>query len=183
MRLPLGPILDGSGYGGERDFIFSQNFMLSETHIFGPTLTNEFRFGYNWNHSAYKQANAYDPTIASSLGLGGVPDLGPGQYGLPLGYFPQGGVQQWGSVGTNNETQNVYQILDNVTKILGNHSLEIRRVLPGGPLLVSVCSCVAGPVLLWRRFESRTGCVHGHSWRQQYRIRCRRFSCRSGELR
>ena len=56
--LPLGPILDGSGYGGERDFIFSMNFMLSETHIFGPTLTNEFRFGYNWNHSAYKQANA-----------------------------------------------------------------------------------------------------------------------------
>jgi hypothetical protein len=122
--LPLGPILDGSGYGGERDFIFSQNFMLSETHIFGPTLTNEFRFGYNWNHSAYKQANADNPTVASSLGLGGVPDLGAGQYGLPLGYFPQGGAQQWGSVGTNNETQNVYQILDNVTKILGNHSLK-----------------------------------------------------------
>ena len=60
----------------------------------------------------------------SSLGLGGVPALGPGQYGLPLGYFPQGGIQQWGSVGTNNETQNVYQILDNVTKILGNHSLR-----------------------------------------------------------
>ena len=122
--LPLGPILDGSGYGGERDFIFSQNFMLSETHIFTPTLTNEFRFGYNWNHSAYKQANADNPTIASSLGLGGVPSLGPGQYGLPLGYFPNGDIQQWGSVGTNNETQNVYQILDNVTKILGNHSLK-----------------------------------------------------------
>jgi hypothetical protein len=122
--LPLGPILDGSGYGGERDFIFSMNFMLSETHIFAPTLTNEFRFGYNWNHSAYKQANAYNPTVASSLGLGGVPDLGAGQYGLPLGYFPQQGAQQWGSVGTNNETQNVYEILDNVTKILGNHSLK-----------------------------------------------------------
>jgi hypothetical protein len=122
--LPLGPVLDGSGYGGEQDFIFSQNFMLSETHIFGPTLTNEFRFGYNWNHSAYKQANADNPTIASSLGIGGVPALGAGQYGLPLGYFPQGGIQQWGSVGTNNESQNVYQILDNVTKILGNHSLK-----------------------------------------------------------
>ncbi|HEY3987666.1 MAG TPA: carboxypeptidase-like regulatory domain-containing protein [Acidobacteriaceae bacterium] len=122
--LPLGPILDGSGYGGESDFIFSQNFMLSETHIFGPTLTNEFRFGYNWNHSAFKQPNADNPTVASSLGLGGVPALGPGQYGLPHGYFPQGGVESWGSVGTNNESQNVYQILDNVTKILGNHSLK-----------------------------------------------------------
>lgn len=122
--LPLGPILDGSGYGGETDFNFAQNFMLSETHVFSPTLTNEFRFGYNWDHSAYKQANAYNPTIASSLGLGGVPDLGPGQYGLPLGYF-NGTIQQWGSVGTNNEAQNVFQILDNVTKIWGNHSVKM----------------------------------------------------------
>lgn len=121
--LPLGPTLDGSGYGGQTDFNLAQNFMLSETHIFSPSLTNEFRFGYNWDHSAFKQPNADNPTIASSLGLGGVPTPGPGQYGLPLGYF-NGTIQQWGSVGTNNESQNVYQILDNVTKILGNHSLK-----------------------------------------------------------
>jgi Carboxypeptidase regulatory-like domain/TonB-dependent Receptor Plug Domain len=121
--LPLGPVLDGSGYGGERDTNLAQNFMLSETHIFNPNLTNEFRFGYNWIVSKFKQPNAYNPTIASSLGLGGVPSLGPGQYGLPLGYF-NGTIQQWGSVGTNNESQNVYEILDNVTKIVGNHSLK-----------------------------------------------------------
>jgi len=97
--------------------------MLSETHIFSPRLTNEFRFGYNWGVSKFKQPNADNPGIAASLGLGGVPSLGPGQYGLPLGYF-NGTIQQWGSVGTNNETQNVYQILDNVTWILGNHSLK-----------------------------------------------------------
>ncbi len=121
--LPLGPILDGSGYGGERDTNLFENFMLSETHIFSPSLTNEFRFGYNWGVSKFKQPNAYNPGIATSLGLGGVPSLGPGQYGLPLGYF-NGTIQQWGSVGTNDETQNVYQILDNVTWILGNHSLK-----------------------------------------------------------
>ena len=121
--LPLGPVLDGSGYGGEQDFNFAQNFMLSETHIFNPSLTNEFRFGYNWDHSAFKQPNSDNSTIAASLGLGGVPALGPGQFGLPLGYF-NGTIQQWGSVGTNNETQNVFQILDNVTKIWGNHSIR-----------------------------------------------------------
>jgi Carboxypeptidase regulatory-like domain len=121
--LPLGPVLDGSGYGGERDTNLAQNFMLSETHIFSPNLTNEFRFGYNWGVFKFQQPNAYNPTIASSLGLGGVPALGPGQYGLPLGYF-NGTIQQWGSVGTNNESQNVYQILDNITKIAGNHSLK-----------------------------------------------------------
>ena len=121
--LPLGPILDGSGYGGESDTNLAQNFMLSETHIFNPNLTNEFRFGYNWIVSKFKQPNAYNPNIAASLGLGGVPSLGPGQYGLPLGYF-NGTIQQWGSVGTNDESQNVYQILDNVTRIVGNHSLK-----------------------------------------------------------
>jgi len=40
-----------------------------------------------------------------------------------LGYF-NGTIQQWGSVGTSNESQNVYQILDNVTRIVGNHSLK-----------------------------------------------------------
>jgi hypothetical protein len=33
-------------------------------------------------------------------------------------------ANQWGSVGSNAESQNVYQILDNVTKILGNHTLK-----------------------------------------------------------
>ena len=137
-NLPLGPVLDGSGYGGERDTNLAENFMLSETHIFAPTLTNEFRFGYNWGVFAFLQPNANNNGLAASLGLGGVPDLGHNQGGLPLGLFyasngiPSanstccGGVvaNQWGSVGTSDESQNVYQILDNVTKIVGNHSLK-----------------------------------------------------------
>jgi len=137
-NLPLGPVLDGSGYGGERDSNLAENFTLSETHIFAPTLTNEFRFGYNWGVFAFLQPNANNNSLAGSLGLGGVPQLGSGQGGLPLGLFyasngvPSanstccGGVvsNQWGSVGTSDESQNVYQILDNVTKILGNHSLK-----------------------------------------------------------
>jgi Carboxypeptidase regulatory-like domain len=136
--LPLGPILDGSGYGGERDTSLAQNFMLSETHIFTPTLTNEFRFGYNWGIFKFLQPNANNNGLSASLGLGGVPNLGPGLGGLPVGLFnasngvPGGSTSccgntvawQWGSVGESNEAQNVYQILDNVTKIVGNHSLK-----------------------------------------------------------
>jgi hypothetical protein len=121
--LPLGPILDGSGFGGERDTNLAENFMLSETHIFTPSLTNEFRFGYNWGVFKFLQPNANNNGLADSLGLGGVPNLGPGQGGIPLGLVS--GIQQWGSVGTQNEAQNVYQILDNVTKVLGNHSLKM----------------------------------------------------------
>ncbi|HZZ39598.1 MAG TPA: TonB-dependent receptor [Acidobacteriaceae bacterium] len=122
--LPLGPALDGSGYGGEYDTNLAMNFMGSETHIFTPTLTNELRFGYNWGVFNFQQPNAYNPTLNSSLGLGPQPsDLKPGQYGLPSGYV-NGAIQQWGSTGISRESQNVYQILDNVTKIWGNHSLK-----------------------------------------------------------
>ena len=121
--LPIGSLLDGSGYGGEDDPSIFMNFMASETHIFNPRLTNEFRFGYDWGRSKFIQAHAYDPTVASSLGLGGVPALGAGQYGLPYGGVS--GINSWGSEGTNNEGQNVYQILDNVTWSLGNHSLKL----------------------------------------------------------
>ena len=120
--LPLGPVLDGSGYGGQNDTNLFENFMGSETHIFRSNLTNEFRFGYNWGVSKFLQPNAFNSNIAASLNLGGVPSLGPGKFGLPLGQVS--GISSWGSVGTNDESQNVYQILDNVTMILGNHSLK-----------------------------------------------------------
>lgn len=122
--LPLGPILDGSGYGGQYDTNLAMNFMGSETHIFSPSLTNEFRFGYNWGVFHFRQPNAFNTTLATSLGLGPIPpNLKPGAAGLPQGYV-NGTIQQWGSTGTSNESQNVYQILDNVTKIWGNHSLK-----------------------------------------------------------
>jgi hypothetical protein len=122
--LPLGPILDGSGYGGEYDTNLAMNFMGSETHIFTPSLTNEFRFGYNWGVFNFQQPNAFNPTLNTSLGLGPQPsDLKPGQYGLPSGYV-NGTIQQWGSTGISRESQNVYQILDNLSKIWGNHSVK-----------------------------------------------------------
>jgi hypothetical protein len=123
--LPLGPVLDGSGYGGQYDTNLAMNFMGSETHIFTPTLTNELRFGYNWGVFNFQQPNAYNPALNSSLGLGPQPsNLKPGQYGLPSGYV-NGTIQQWGSDGISRESQNVYQILDNVTKIWRNHSIKV----------------------------------------------------------
>jgi Carboxypeptidase regulatory-like domain/TonB dependent receptor len=122
--LPLGPVLDGSGYGGLYDTNLAMNFMGSETHIFTPTLTNEFRFGYNWGVFDFQQPNAFNPTLNTSLGLGPQPsNLKPGQYGLPQGYV-NGTIQQWGSTGISRESQNVYQIIDNVNKVWGNHSVK-----------------------------------------------------------
>jgi outer membrane receptor protein involved in Fe transport len=119
--LPLGNILDGSGYGGEYDVNLAQNFVGSETHIFNPTLTNEFRFSFNAGRFSFLQPNA-NTNLSPTLGLGGIP-FTPNEGGLP--YVAVYGINNWGSQGTSNETQNVYQILDNVSKTLGNHSLKV----------------------------------------------------------
>lgn len=124
-ELPLGPILDGGGYGGYLQSNLAQNVMLSETHVFNPTTTNELRFGYNWGVFRFLQANATE-NIAPKLGLGGVP-YRPYQGGLP--WFYVGGITSFGSSSSSNEKQNVYQILDNVTKIAGNHALKFGVAL------------------------------------------------------
>jgi hypothetical protein len=123
---PLGPILDGTGnFVGSQDSYLTQNFMLSETHVFTPTLTNEFRFSFNWGSFMNLQEN-YNENLAADLGLGGMP-FGPGY--LDNGGLPQVSVSNITGFGTHGndpsiEGQNVYQILDNVTKIWGNHSIK-----------------------------------------------------------
>lgn len=117
---PLGPILDGSGYGGEYDTNLAQDFILSETHFFTPSFSNEFRFGFNAGRFAFLQPNA-NVDLSPTLGLGGVP-FSPNEGGLPLGIVY--GLSNWGSQGTSNESQNVYQILDNVSKTVGRHNLR-----------------------------------------------------------
>jgi len=120
---PLGPILDGGGFGDTGQIIsLGENFAGSETHSFTPTLTNEFRFGYNYGHFGGLQENG-NTDIAPTLGLGGIP-FGPKNGGLPI--FNVSGLSTFGSPGyyVTDEYENVYQILDNVTKVRGNHTFK-----------------------------------------------------------
>ena len=56
---PVGPILDGVQWSGNENVSdLSQNGMGSETHIFNPSLVNEFRFSYNWGNFLNLQENA-----------------------------------------------------------------------------------------------------------------------------
>lgn len=124
---PLGNVLDGTGnFAGNRQHYMTQNFMLSESHVFTPTLINEFRLGYNWGDYENIQPNAL-VNESAALGLGGVPFNGPGYYkngGLPS--VSISGIQAFGSHGNDPsvELQNIYQILDNVTKVHGNHTFK-----------------------------------------------------------
>jgi outer membrane receptor protein involved in Fe transport len=123
---PLGTTLDGGGFGNDGNILnLGQNFVASETHEFTPTLSNEFRFGFNYLHDGYLQPNA-NTDFAPTLGLGGIPyGAGfPENGGLPN--VSIGGISSFGSTTffVTNEHENVFQILDNVTKIKGNHSLK-----------------------------------------------------------
>ncbi len=122
---PLGPILDGTqGYGGHTQSYLSANYILTETHTFSPTLINVFTFAFNWGRDENLQYN-YNNNISASYGLGGVPfDAGPDNGGLPE---TNDGFTAFGAHGNDPaiEGMNIYQIEDNVTKVIQNHSLKI----------------------------------------------------------
>ena len=118
---PLGPILDGD-YGDGNDTIIGENFVGSETHIFNPSLINEFRVGYNFGKFTEKQFNA-NQDISEALGLGGVP------FSANLGGLVNASISGISGFGTpyyypTLENEHVLELLDNVTRIIGNHSLK-----------------------------------------------------------
>jgi hypothetical protein len=123
---PLGSILDGGGFGDGKQKNLGDNFMWSETHVFTPTMTNEARFGFNYLHTGFQQPNATVASFASSQGFGGIP-TGPLNGGLPQVSFSGSaaphsfGAPTWAATDEHN---NVYQIIDNITKIAGNHALK-----------------------------------------------------------
>ncbi|MGB6133498.1 MAG: TonB-dependent receptor [Acidobacteriaceae bacterium] len=120
---PLG-VLDGGGFGTTgQDSNYGKSGVFSETHFFTPTLSNEFRVGFNWLSAAYLQVNSATD-IAATYGLGGIPS-GPNLGGFPSisfgGYINGIGVPAYMP---SVETQNVLQIIDNVSKTWGTHSVK-----------------------------------------------------------
>lgn len=127
---PLG-VLDGGSFGSSgQNSNYSKSGLFSETHFFSPTLSNEFRVGYNWLHASYLGPDASNTGFAASLGLGGIP-TGTNLGGLPQTNFgdSRSGNDAATQIGTtgylpSDELQNVLQIIDNVNKVLGRHSLK-----------------------------------------------------------
>lgn len=82
--------------------ILDQNAAISETHVFTPTLLNEFRFSYIRRNLQFPENDPNSPTT----NIGGFFTIGG------LANFPQGRVQ------------NSYQLSDTLSKQLGKHSLK-----------------------------------------------------------
>jgi len=134
FQAPLGPVLDGGGGEGSSNVSgvqvdYGNNFVASETHIFSPKIVNEFRFAFNFGH--FDTINpGFNTNGAAALGFGGIP-FGPGfpnNGGLPTTTISgTGGFFGFGAHAYRPEEEwaDSYQILDNVSWTLGNHSLRL----------------------------------------------------------
>ena len=122
---PLGPTIDAGAYGADGHIVnLGENFVFSETHIFNSTTANEFRVGYNYGEFRFLQNVFDDQNLSSTIGLGGIPN-GP-QIG---GGLPFGNVSGLSSFGQpqyypNHKGENIGQLLDNLQKVVGNHTMK-----------------------------------------------------------
>jgi hypothetical protein len=121
---PFNNALDGGGFFDGIEDNSYRSLALSETHIFSPTVVNEFRVGYNRINSHRLQLN-FDQDISGQLGFPGVP-FTPINGGLPNLSFSDG-TATIGSSGflPSVEKQNSYVFTDNLTWIKGRHALKL----------------------------------------------------------
>jgi len=100
----------------------SQNAMISETHVFSPTLVNDLRFAFNRVASAVRQEGS--PTsINRAVGL---PELSANPRDFGLSFITVTGFSPLGHEGNNpqNSVTNTFQILDTATYSRGKHLLK-----------------------------------------------------------
>lgn len=123
----LGKVFDGGGTDNDGTFINNaKNTVFSWNHVFSTTFVNQARFAYNWGYFAWFEQSYNDGSLDSQYGLGG---LAPYSASNGNGGLPQIWVNEFPEIGPplfqpSPEGQNVYQIIDDATKIHGNHSFK-----------------------------------------------------------
>jgi hypothetical protein len=100
------------------------------TRIFSNTLVNEFRGGYNYDRSG-RESRYNVHQVNAQLGLENPPSVGPERVGFPSFQFTGGSSSSRpsnisdGSFNADRTIrQNAFSLSDNVTWIMGGHSLK-----------------------------------------------------------
>jgi hypothetical protein len=124
---PVSPLPDGSGSinSGTLAPANTTGYSVASSciHEFGPTLANEFRFGYT-RRAIDRAALLLDGPPSQELQLPGIPSNGAFSNELPT--FSISGFQQLGpSANTDSKFRtDVTEIVDQVSKQKGRHSLK-----------------------------------------------------------
>ncbi len=114
----------GTTFGAGDGNIKAQGFAFNDTHIFGPTWLNEFRFG--WSQIKFLMTPIdYGTNLAQQVGIPGV-NLNQVTSAFSQIQFDNNGVRNMGSNGNQPliTNQNDLQFFDNVTKTMGRHTLK-----------------------------------------------------------
>lgn len=100
----------------------SQNAMISETHVFSPTMVNDLRFAFNRVASAVRQENA-GVSVNQAVGM---PELSSNPRDFGLSFITVTGFSPLGHEGNNpqNSVTNTFQILDTAIYSRGRHLLK-----------------------------------------------------------
>lgn len=120
---PLPGIADGGYYGLGTEDHPHWAVATGYSHVFTPTLVNEFHFGINHSEDNIVADEAYTYGLPAKYGIPGVAQ-NPGNGGLPIisiGSLTELGVGGWTPT---LETVKSVELADNVTKVYGSHSLK-----------------------------------------------------------
>ncbi|MBV9081635.1 MAG: TonB-dependent receptor, partial [Acidobacteriaceae bacterium] len=124
-KFNLGPFIAG----GQNTKLVASGFAFNETHVFTPTLVNEFIAGVARTNPLTRQSD-YGHNAATSLGIMGI-NLSPNTSGIPtINISNVPGLSDYTSLNGGpaflpaNPRQTSYQLQDNVSWIRGGHSLK-----------------------------------------------------------
>jgi hypothetical protein len=133
------PVLPTAGFGAGNELGNTRQVVVTDTHIFKPTLLNELRFGYTSVHLGIQNcgvegACGISPTWCNDIG---IPNCNKGTAattgGALIGFGggnPPGQLEFTGDGGIFLEQSKSYYVADSVTYIEGKHTwkggVEIR---------------------------------------------------------
>jgi Carboxypeptidase regulatory-like domain len=110
------------GIGAISSSAKTQNWSVGLTSTLGPTLSNEVRFGANRTNLPFSCNGALADTLTNSTG-NFLDTFGRGaDFSLPS--FASFGCQSLGDSNGQVRRTGTYQTLDNVTKVLGSHTIK-----------------------------------------------------------
>jgi len=118
----------GFGYGNTTgtDLAQNQSVALGADWALNPSLLTDMRFGFLDYHIAENKIDV-GTTPATAIGLLNLNTTAPGATGSPTYDVEDGSISNFGTQGCNCpllESEQVFQLVDNWTKIIGNHSIR-----------------------------------------------------------
>ncbi len=109
--------------GAENQAYPSYMAAIGETHVFSPTVTNVFHFGYSHSQKDQNPFAGATPGVPTDFGYGGVPAIA-GNGGLPAtnisGLTPLGVDSDRPTIQTVHDVE----VTDTVTKVLSSHQVN-----------------------------------------------------------